>query len=384
MSNVFKLDDFSHAETLDEKISKCATSDQLVKLFFDSTDIQWEYCKFRRNSKTITSSIVQSEFDLWFQKNNVCPKLHKNKFIKAGFIKYDEEQYYELINILKSKLAYSTNNEWQKLKMLADFHDDDILIYQSWIWNVKQVIFGKDKTQVPIPVLFSKSQGQLKSTFNKKLYSPMKQLAQLHDFKIIKDTFSSELWSKLLVVDFDEMSGLKKSLVDTFKSWIYKDDVSNRSINTSQLNTYSKVTSAIGSSNLGVSEYLSDTTGSRRIWQVSLNKSLIDACNEVDFLKLWLSVDESKECPLYVDEAFKRIESRQFNEQRKKTDSELFVEYYKKTETTFRIKASELYKLYVSYCKKNCLKRLGEHMFFKSMKEYKVPRQASGSYYEIE
>ncbi|MFW1275969.1 VapE domain-containing protein, partial [Vibrio parahaemolyticus] len=298
---------------------------------------------------------------------------------------YDVNMYDEMIDQLRERLKYDDTlaDEFVKLKKYAQFSDDDILIFKSWVWNVKRTINKLEKEQVPMPLLFAVEQRFGKSSFNQKLYEPIAELALRRDVSSIKDTFGNGLWRKLLVVDFDEISSINTSMIAKFKEWCYADKVAMRNPNTSTILQFEKVTNAIASSNVDVSDILKDSTGSRRIWQVNLKKPLFDALEHVDFEKLWRCVDENAECPLYVDNHIERITQIQYETQRCRSSVEIWLDEFCETNVKASYKALELFALYDSWRKVNKEKSLSSTAFGKQVVQLGIERRRknSGNYY---
>ncbi|AIV05458.1 hypothetical protein LA59_08205 [Vibrio harveyi] len=385
--NVVKLDDFIEQSEL-QSIAECTDSLQLVEKYFEQSDIKWGFCRFTKDKMTLTPSELNADFFLWMQRKKVDESFHKLRYVKAALTQYDVNMYDELIDQLRERLKYDETlaDEFVKLKKYAQFSDDDILIFKSWVWNVKRTINKLEKEQVPMPLLFAVEQRFGKSTFNQKLYEPIAELALRRDVSSIKDTFGNGLWRKLLVVDFDEISSINTSMIAKFKEWCYADKVAMRNPNTSTILQFEKVTNAIASSNVDVSDILKDSTGSRRIWQVNLKKPLFDALEHVDFEKLWRCVDENAECPLYVDNHIERITQIQYETQRCRSSVEIWLDEFRETNVTEEHKAIDLFRLYDSWRKVHKEKSLSNTEFGKKIVQLGIERRRknSGNYYFFE
>ncbi|EHR6436398.1 hypothetical protein KUK81_003613 [Vibrio parahaemolyticus] len=382
--NVVKLDDFIEQSEL-QSIAECTDSLQLVEKYFEQSDIKWGFCRFTKDKMTLTPSELNADFFLWMQRKKVDESFHKLLYVKAALTQYDVNMYDELIDQLRERLKYDETlaDEFVNLKKYVQFSDDDILIFKSWVWNVKRTINKLEKEQVPMPLLFAVEQRFGKSTFNQKLYEPIAELALRRDVSSIKDTFGNGLWRKLLVVDFDEISSINASMIAKFKEWCYADKVAMRNPNSSTILQFEKVTNAIASSNVDVSDILKDSTGSRRIWQVNLKKPLFDALEHVDFEKLWRCVDENAECPLYVDNHIERITQIQYETQRCRSSVEIWLDEFRETNVTEEHKAIDLFRLYDSWRKVHKEKSLSNTEFGKKIVQLGIERRRknSGNYY---
>ncbi|CAH6800517.1 Whole genome shotgun sequence [Vibrio chagasii] len=382
--NIVKLDDFIE-QTEQQSIAECTDSLQLVEKYFEQSEIKWGFCRFTKDKMSLTPSELNTDFQLWMQRKKVDVSFHKPRYVKAALTQYDMNMYDAAIEQLRENLKYDAtlSDEFVKLNKYAQFSDDDILIFKSWVWNVKRTINHLEKEQVPMPLLFSTEQRYGKSTFNQKLYEPVAELSLRRDVSSIRDSFGNGLWRKLLVVDFDEISSINGSMLSKFKEWCYADKVAMRNPNTSTMLQFEKVTNAIASSNVDVSDILKDSTGSRRIWQVNLKKSLFDALEYVDFEKLWRCVDENAECPLYVDNHIERITQIQYETQRSRSSVEIWLDEFRETNVKESYKALELFALYDSWRKVNKEKSLSSTAFGRQVVQFGIERRRknSGNYY---
>ncbi|MFS1959445.1 VapE domain-containing protein [Vibrio lentus] len=382
--NIVKLDDFIE-QTEQQSIAECTDSLQLVEKYFEQSEIKWGFCRFTKDKMSLTPSELNTDFQLWMQRKKVDVSFHKPRYVKAALTQYDMNMYDATIEQLRDRLKYDAtlSDEFVKLKKYAQFSDDDILILKSWVWNVKRTINKLEKEQVPMPLLFAVEQRFGKSTFNQKLYEPIAELALRRDVSSIKDTFGNGLWRKLLVVDFDEISSINGSMLSKFKEWCYADKVAMRNPNTSTMLQFEKVTNAIASSNVDVSEILKDSTGSRRIWQVNLQTPLFDALEHVSFENLWRCVDENAECPLYVDNHIERITQIQYETQRSRSSVEIWLDEFRETNVKESYKALELFALYDSWRKVNKEKSLSSTAFGIQVVQLGIERRRknSGNYY---
>ncbi|TKF48776.1 VapE domain-containing protein [Vibrio sp. F13] len=382
--NIVKLDDFIE-QAEQQSIAECTDSLQLVEKYFEQSEIKWGFCRFTKDKMSLTPSELNTDFQLWMQRKKVDVSFHKPRYVKAALTQYDMNMYDATIEQLRDRLKYDAtlSDEFVKLKKYAQFSDDDILILKSWVWNVKRTINKLEKEQVPMPLLFAVEQRFGKSTFNQKLYEPIAELALRRDVSSIKDTFGNGLWRKLLVVDFDEISSINGSMLSKFKEWCYADKVAMRNPNTSTMLQFEKVTNAIASSNVDVSEILKDSTGSRRIWQVNLQTPLFDALEHVNFESLWRCVDENAECPLYVDNHIERITQIQYETQRSRSSVEIWLDEFRETNVKESYKALELFALYDSWRKVNKEKSLSSTAFGIQVVQLGIERRRknSGNYY---
>jgi hypothetical protein len=371
-----------------EKSEECFNTREIIEMFFDEENIEWGFGHYYLDGKSKTFSDIDALFREWAQEEEVPNSYLKNDVVNAAHHNIEQREMKKLREKVSTKLQFEDNDEWKKLKSLSGFTEDDIIIYRSWIWNVKRGAAGLSQEQVPMPMLYSSAQGVYKSTFNQKLYSPVQELTECHDIKVIADQFSIHLWSKLLVVDFDEMAGFESKDITLFKSWSYARYLNGRSMFSQKTNRYLKITQAIGSSNKPIEAIIWDTTGSRRVWQVNLQHSLKETCESINFLNLWKSVDIEADCPLVIEGNYQRIMEKQFEEQRLKSPIEIFLEELLKIGLTKdRITATDLYAKYNEWCMNNNEKLKSSTVFGRDLKSLayilEKVRNSKGHYYEF-
>jgi hypothetical protein len=371
-----------------EKMSEYLNTRGIIEMFFEEKNIEWGFGHYYLDGKSKTYSDIDALFREWAQEEKIANSYLKNDLVNAAHHNIEQMEMKKIRKNVSTKLQFEDNDEWKKLKSLSGFTEDDIIIYRSWVWNVKRGAAGLSQEQVPMPMLYSSAQGVYKSTFNQKIYSPVQELTECHDIKVIADQFSIHLWSKLLVVDFDEMAGFESKDITLFKSWSYARYLNGRSMFSQKTNRYLKITQCIGSSNKPIEAIIWDTTGSRRVWQVNLNQSLKETCESIDFLKLWKSVDIEADCPLVIEGNFQRIMEKQFNEQRRKSPTETFLdELLKIGLTKDRITATDLYKEYCEWSMNNNEKVKSSTSFGRDLKSLtyilEKARTSNGYYYEF-
>ena len=367
------------AARLPEAIQECKISRELVKLWFEEENVQWGFGRYIIDGRSINIASAVAQFVEWTQLHDVWrinKQLLGEKYVKAGFENLSGEMIRDLYESISTKMAFSPNDEWEKLQELAAFEDDDIIILKSWVWNIKRAAAGKKQEQVPMPMLYSSQQQWQKSTFCERLYSPVAELTEKHDVDILQDKFYTPMWETLLVVDFDEMGGLERTDITTLKKWMFTKYLNARAMHTQTATRYEKRVQAIGSSNKEISEILWDTTGSRRVWQISLKKPLGDACDGVGFIKLWEAIDMNAPCPLYTDGNNERILKRQYEEQRRKSGVELWLEDFLAVNVEEEWATKKLFESYGEWRKENNETELQSRSFFSRLKEAGYPVEA--------
>ena len=362
---------------------------EIFEIFLDDNSHKAGYEKFiHPDGNYIPISEIHAEFDAWCSKLGVSAKVYTNRKFKHTMVLYYVKwlkDYKLYLSEKLSKCPISNNQtEWKKLQKLTEFTDNDIIIYKALIWKIKtQLITNKQiKIQFPMPVLFSTKQGLGKSYFNKLLCEPLGELSIERDISVLNDENNSKLFKDMLLINFDEMASQTKESLTNLKSILTKDDIQFREIYTANQITVKKMFCSVGSSNKSLHEILNDTTGSRRLWQVSLIKSIYKTIHSIDFLELYREVDHNKPCELMNDECYTKIMDIQQSTQRKKDIVEYWIEawncninYGDMIEVDIPLNNSTytsmyLYKHFENWCIINNEKVLSHNKFGRSVKNY--------------
>ncbi|MCL1148066.1 virulence-associated E family protein [Shewanella marinintestina] len=309
------------ANDISSQAANCRTSTELLSLFFREKGYRLGFCKLYNRRGMAGLDTMMNELIIWSQEHQISKetksRLMGERQLQAAYGMMSEDWYYSYIDEKVDELSFQPGSvsEWSRLQELSGFDDDSIIILKAWVWNLKQIMAGREPEQVPMPMFFSSGQQQGKSTFCRALYSPVAELSQQYDFKKLGDASAQPIYAKLLVADFDEMAGMDKSDINKLKSWCTSSSEFSRVMYSQSFLETKNITQGIGSSNKVLSEILWDTTGSRRVWQIDLNRPLFAAL-DVDFTAMWRGVDESGQNP--IEPHRERLLKRSFNEQRRR------------------------------------------------------------------
>jgi hypothetical protein len=362
---------------------------QLVKVFFNDNNYTVSLGKINQGKKSILYSDVRSEFVIWCQDHDIAKKLSGEKNFDHAYALLQKSWYEEELDNLDTLLNEEPldNDIWNKLQKQSGWRTEDIIVLKGWIHNVKRIILGKPSLQIPMPVLYADDQGIGKSFFTNELLKPLGCLSSLHDIDKIKDKFGQVLYSKLLVANFDEMAGFDRSDANYFKQWYTQTNSLSRVMQSQAFSDTEKKTQSIGSSNKPICQVFSDTTGSRRLWEIVCSLKLIDFCRNEDFLSLWQTVDTDLPNPYEMHRA--KLERMAFDEQRNKSEVELFlIDYINGSTFKDEIKANSLFTKYAEWCSENKMQYTKNSMSFGlALKEgdmklfVEKKRKSDGQYY---
>jgi hypothetical protein len=176
-----------------------------------------------------------------------------------------------------------------------------------WIWQVKQKMLGRPPEHHMMLIIFSTEQGSGKTTFVRRLVSPLSEFASadvlLSDFA---DRRSAEIY-RFPVVVVDDMEQLAASTVPIVKSLITSASINRRPLFTSLSVTVRQTTTLIGTANRPIHELIDDDTGHRRFVMMPFKNGdsakggdarIWQIVNSLDFEKLWLAVDAFGPSPI--------------------------------------------------------------------------------------
>jgi hypothetical protein len=196
---------------------------------------------------------------------------------------------------------------WRDLaeKVFDTSHDSPdfiIAVLMKFIWQVKRKIRNSANVVLPVtnhlmPVILG-PQGKGKSTFVNLFIAPLKELTLEVDFKMIEDDRNIDIWNSFILF-LDEMGYASKANVDTIKNAITATTLTRRPMRSNSKVTVGQNSTFIGCSNKTLAQLIKDPTGIRRFvgLQFSANPCW-GTMNQIDYRKLWLSVDPNAEDPM--------------------------------------------------------------------------------------
>lgn len=326
---------------------------------------------YTQNNNYVSDSAYQSYFTEWCQRYEVKTHMYNRQHMSAAFDIVARDAYYTRKEALTAKLCIDPTpetSEWQRLEALTSFDYLSVIVLKRWMWAVKRILKTGQQVQTPMPVLFSTQGGTGKSFFVRELLKPLEDFSAVKSVNEISDGFGIDQWERLLVADFDEMSGLEKTDLNKLKSWATADVLTGRKIYSDQQVRVKKLTQGIGSSNFPIEQIIWDTTGTRRFFQINVTQPILQACRSLDFLKLWQEVDYDK----FSDPA-KGFETQIFKQQqevqRKQTDTELWFEDLNYTVGKTQ-SLKDLYQNYAIWCQDTGTKQRDIRCFGRDFDNY--------------
>ncbi len=178
---------------------------------------------------------------------------------------------------------------------------------QHFIWQVKRKQLGQAVGHHLMIIVYSAAQGSGKTTFVRRLASPLKELASadvlISDFV---DRRSGDIYGYPVVI-IDDMEQITGAAVTNLKSLLTSRATNRRKLFTSHATTTRQLATLIGTANRPVHELVDDDTGHRRFVMMPFRNGnaakdgdavIWDTVNSLDYERLWLSVDAYADSPI--------------------------------------------------------------------------------------
>lgn len=257
---------------------------------------------------------------------------------------------------IRSQFSFEANQsdlvrDWVKASTGRE-NELDIAVMRHFIWQVRRKLYGLDVYHHMMPILYGKTGGG-KSRAVLQLLKPVDSLTLHSDLSIFSDQFKMRQFTKMYVMFFDEMAKSDRVDIDKLKNIITSECVDYRTIFTENLESSPQNCTFIGCSNDLVYDKIYDPTSARRYWQIDCADQLDwNAINNIDYLALWKSVDESTDSPIipFLDEIKvtqeQTIRSKDLVEDWLSTECEVVPYDAKKNPTS-----QQLYHHFSDWCK---------------------------------
>lgn len=177
--------------------------------------------------------------------------------------------------------------------------------FLHWLWQVKRYISGLPVAYHLMLSLFG-GQGLGKTYLVRKLIcKPLEDFYLESSLDAVSDPREVAKWTKFFVVNFEELSqaradgrsGLSDTAVSAFKSLLTSERLTIREMYSHKQVSHPRTFAAIATTNVQISKRLGDSSGMRRFLEMEVKADEPfhrRGVNQVEFLKIWRSVDEGK------------------------------------------------------------------------------------------
>lgn len=230
----------------------------------------------------------------------------------------------------------------------------DIGVIAHWMWQVKRRGFNMPTVHTIMPILFGR-QGGGKTVALNKLLQPLQAFRLNLKMNQLDDERFYHGFSTHLVALFDELQGIERTDMNALKNQLTTDENSYRELYTRVLKTVPMRCSFIGATNKHINESFSDSTGMRRFYELKALPNLDwEAINDLNYLQIWLGIDETRARGYLTKEMLKELATVQ-QQTVNQEDIEIFIDHYELVPTgdTKETSVRELYKVYQEWCREN-------------------------------
>jgi len=193
--------------------------------------------------------------------------------------------------------------EWDKFinAITTENIEESKMVLKHFIWQVKRKMFRLPVSYHMMPVFFGPQEAGKSTVVRDFLCKPVQDFFASTDFSTITDNRSHDIWDNY-VLFFDEMGRSAVTHLEDIKRKITEDAFNSRVLGKNSDTLVVNRSTFIGTTNKDISRLIFDDTGMRRFYQVDC-KSRLDwhITNNIDYLRLWRSVNERAESPLMKD-----------------------------------------------------------------------------------
>jgi hypothetical protein len=237
--------------------------------------------------------------------------------VELGLGRWMEKTKIDIRSIELSQLVYESSvleelaePEWDRfVHALTEVNQEETkIVLKHFIWQVKRKLFDNPVTYHMMPVFFGPQEAGKSTVVRDYFCKPVKDFFASTDFATITDNRSHDIWDNY-VLFFDEMGRSAVSHLEDIKRKITEDRFNSRVLGKNTDTLVVNRATFIGTTNKDISRLIFDDTGMRRFYQVDC-RTKIDwpVTNQIDYKKLWRSVNENQDSPLLKDpERLKRI-----------------------------------------------------------------------------
>lgn len=172
----------------------------------------------------------------------------------------------------------------------------------QFVWRVKNHMRGRWQHKAHLmPVLYGPT-GSGKTTAVQHLLEPLPGLHMDVGFDLLDDNSKSYDLSTMPVMVFEEMAGASKSDVNKIKAIMHTATRQMRQAY--EAATVRTVMSTFfGCSNKDISDTIKDETSNRRFFQIAVLNVDLKALKQIDATRIWQSINENAEAPMYASKA---------------------------------------------------------------------------------
>ena len=205
-------------------------------------------------------------------------------------------------------------------------------VLRKFMHQVKGKMLGLEIKDHLMPVLLG-PQGVGKTTLVGRMCAPLQEAMRTVKFdQLAMDQYALEM-SRSFIVFIDEMAGARKAEMSKVKTMLTATRTDTRPLGKNAIVSVEEKSTFIGTSNEDMDQLIRDKTGNRRFIGIEMvAKPDWASLDAVDWRTVWSSVDAYGADPL---KAYDHILKTQQDGQRSRTNTELWLQQFDPTESTF-------------------------------------------------
>lgn len=297
--------------------------------------------------------------------------------ITAYLNTWSNDQREKRLDGLRKHLAYTGANDLVEKFLTAILSREvtalEVAVLKHWLWLVKRKLNGKS-TERELMVVMSGVTNTGKTYAVTKLFKPLKELVDTMSLEHLGDERQDFRLVESAIVFCDEMAAAKRVNIEALKNKITSKWLNYRPLKTSTRLQGKNFASFIGTSNTHIIDIVKDPTSARRYYEYWVTeKCNWPLVNEIDYLEVWRSIDESQPTPYIQDHLAELAETQEGLRHTDNVEDWLDIEELIPAEglTHDSVKPREAYMAYHTWLKDQSREReaLGLKSFFNRMKE---------------
>jgi len=278
-----------------------------INQYFRIEDISYDYKTdgIRRGTELIEPKVAMSRMRLAAFNHDVADIKY---MLQDAFLVWRHTQVRIALDKLRKQLTYKQNCEnliaqWVTAVTGSD-SVLDLAVMTHFIWQVKRKLFSSSVEHHMMPILYGKTGGG-KSVAVQNFIKPLEEVTLTTNMSVFQDRFGKRQFTRNFIMFFDELEGSSGVDINKLKQVVTSPVMEWRVMHSEGTQSATQNCTFIGCTNDPVRDRIADPTSARRFWQINCADKLDwSFINSIDYLSLWQSIDENKQCPLlpYIDQ----------------------------------------------------------------------------------
>lgn len=286
--------------------------------------------------KEFSRTSITAAFQNWVEEER--ERLLEQAYESVAFDPTVDPEQVELRNFVRLMVAPV---EGGPLASERNWHAAEVAL-ANFVHRVKNHMRKRWTHSTHLMPVFYGTQGTGKTTAVQRLLAPIEGLSLEVGFEMLDDNSSLFQIARMPVMFFDELAGVAKADVEKLKGLMTTKTRQLREAY-ARASAQTIVSTFIGCTNRDLRNLIKDETGNRRFLQLDTNRVERSVILAIDPWKIWRSVDEDAEAPLYADAEALAVVQEVQAEQRHRSPVEHWLDDTIATTDGRHLKATELF-----------------------------------------